>query len=256
MIGFLKDVWCSASVRRRYSEFKSIHPIPVSRWIDIAKREGRKNALLPVRFRQGERGYIGLHAELKGIFENIELGTWAIDSKTMDFFWEHLSSKRVNTILEFGSGSSTCLFAAWMRCNNPEGRVISVDQNIWAANETRERLRMHCLETYSTVLVMDRRDDDRYSIDIEKLKEALSGRAVEMLFVDGPAGCDGCRDNTLPDSLSLFAEEGDFFVHDALRDGELDILLKWDRIQGVEVAGVMPYGNGLGVGKWRISHLS
>ena len=255
MIGYLKDIWHSALMRRRYSEFKSTSPIPVGRWLDIARQEGRPNALVPVRFNKTERGYSGLHPELVPIFEDAELGTWAIDSATMDFFWEHLSSNNVNVILEFGSGSSTCLFAAWMRCNNPKGLVVSVDQNEWAANETRERLIRHGLGEYSKVLVMGRRDDDRFNIDIEILKETLSGRMVEMLFVDGPAGCDGCRDNTMPESLTLFADKCDIFLHDALRDGELGVLLKWSEIKCVEVAGVIPYGNGLGVGKWKASGL-
>ena len=251
MIGFLKDVWCSASVRRRYTEFKSVVPVPVSRWIDIARREGRKDSLLPVRFNKGEHGYHGVHPELSKVFEDVELGTWAIDSMTMDYFWNHLSLKKTDVILEFGSGSSTCLFAAWMRSSNPDGLIVSVDQNEWAANETRKRLKRYNLDKYSKVLVMDRRDDDRYNIDIEKLREALSGRTVEMLFVDGPAGREGCRDNTLPECTALLADEGDFFIHDGLRDSEIDILMKWHQIKGVEVSGVLPYGNGLGVGTWK-----
>lgn len=251
MLEFLKSAWQSRTVRRRYeNEFRSQWPISLERWSEIADSEGRPNSLALVSFGKGEIGYHGKHDELVSVFAGSQLGTWAIDSRTIDFIWSRLDKSRPNTILEFGSGSSTCVFASWLKKNNPDGKIVSIDQNEWAAQETEERLKAFGLQGFVKLLVMQQGANDRYEVDLSLLGDALQGRKVDLVFSDGPAGVDGCRDNTLPAVLPLLADKAIWFLHDALRDGELSICRSWRKINGISVEGIVPFGNGLAVGTW------
>lgn len=183
----------------------------------------------------------------RGLF-GVELGTWAIDENTIDFLWSRLCEIRPETVLEFGSGSSTIVFSEWMKENNPDGLVVSIDQNEWAAKQTLETLRRFGLENLAKILVFGQDANERFIIDHESIKVAFGHRKVDVLFSDGPAGREGCRDNTLPDSFPLLADSAHWFLHDALRDPELDILRSWSNNPGVEVNGIVPFGNGLAVG--------
>ena len=251
MVEFLKSVWQTKSVRRRYKkEFSVRCPIAVERWLEIAQSERSRDSLFPISFRKGEIGYRGKHGELASVFAGAQLGTWAIDSKTIDFIWERMDERHPKTIVEFGSGSSTCVFASWLKKNNPDGKIVSIDQNEWAAQETEERLKAFGLQGFVKLLVMKQGANDRYEVDLSLLGDALQGRKVDLVFSDGPAGVDGCRDNTLPAVLPVLADEAIWFLHDALRDGEMNICQTWGKINGISVEGIVPFGNGLAVGIW------
>ena len=237
-------------MRRRYSEFSSRVPVDLERWQKIAAKHSGTDSLSPVSFRQGEIGYHGAHVELNDVFAGKELGTWAIDSRTIDFIWERLDVRRPNTIVEFGSGSSTCVFASWLKKSNPNGMIVSIDQNEWAAQETVGCLETFGLQGFVKLLIMNQGADDRYVIDLSQLGDALQGRRIDLVFSDGPAGVDGCRDNTLPSVLPLLADEAIWFLHDALRDGEMNICQLWKTIKGISVEGIVPFGKGLAVGTW------
>ena len=252
---FLKMVWRTIVVRRRYSEFSSIAPLPLDRWLairDIERdRYGCKDILFPVAFRKGTHGYHGTCASLKNALSGVELGTWAIDEDTIDFLWKRLDSIHPDTILEFGSGSSTIVFSVWMKQNNPNGRVISIDQNEWAANQTLERLSELQLGKWAEVLVFSQNENDQFIIAKERITSTLKDQKIDLLFSDGPAGKAGCRANTLPDCIPFLSNISHWFLHDSLRDPELEILRNWSAIPGILVEGVVPLGNGLAVGQYK-----
>lgn len=249
MLELVRRIVRSKMLRLRHSEFSSQVPVGVERWLAFVS-SSEKDSLLPVRFRQGESGYQGVHDELKAVFVGQELGTWAIDSKTIDFIWDRLDKKRPDTIVEFGSGCSTCVFASWMKKKNPNGIIVSIDQNEWAAQETQGRLRAFDLQSFVKMINMKQDANDRYEVDLDRLGDALSGREINLVFSDGPAGVDGCRDNTLTSVIPLLADDAVWFLHDALRDGELEICRAWGTIKGISVEGIVPFGNGLAVGTW------
>lgn len=199
---------------------------------------------------KGEIGYTGEHSELADIFSGVELGTWAIDSRTMDWLWDFLNKNKPNTILEFGSGSSTCLFCAWMKKYKESGIVISIEQNKAEAEKTSDRLYKHGMANNGSVLFMETDTAGRIIIDHQKISQKLHGKKVDMLFVDGPAGPTGCRDNALKDSIPFLAKSGHWFLHDSYRTGELRIIEQWSKLNGVMVHGILSRGNGLGIGKW------
>ena len=252
MVSFLRQIWNTAAVRRRHPELNEARVIRLDALNKIRDEEflrsGMSDVLTPVLFRKGTNGYHGSHHELKSVFAGVELGTWAIDEKTMDWFWDTLDQVNPSVILEFGSGCSTCLFAAWMRLRNPRGVVVSVDQNEWAAEQTCNWLRRVGLDGFVKVLVMPLDRYDNYIVKVADIKNLLGGRTVDVVFSDGPAGRRGCRENTLPSVFGVLSSSAHWYLHDALRDGELEILRKWESQPGVSVNGVLPFGNGLAIG--------
>lgn len=256
MTDFIKKTFRFYSIKRRHHEFKSQTPIPVSRWLEIRDEERQRyrdseDLLSPIRFFGSENGYKGIHAELKPIFEGVELGTWALDSRTIDYFWKVLDEKKPKTILEFGSGSSTCAFAAWVKSRDVDCHIISIDQNQSEAEKTMSRLKGFGLVDCSKVLVMPQRtEDDRYDIDVMRIETEFGGKTIDMVFADGPAGRFGCRDSTLPSVIELLSKDAIWFLHDSLRDSELEIADKWATFKGVTCKGVIPFGNGLAVGSY------
>ncbi len=135
-----------------------------------------------------------------------------------------------------------------MKENNPDGLVVSIDQNEWAAKQTLETLRRSGLKNLARILVFGQDANERFIIDHKSIKVALGDRKVDVLFFDGPACREGCRDNTLLDSFPLLADSAHRFLNDALRDPELEILRRWSNNLGVEVNGIVPFGNGLVAG--------
>ena len=249
---YLRQKWHSWSLIRRNPEFLSLDIVPLSRWLAIREAERargfRRDAIVPLC--KPEYGYVGVHESLVEIFKGVELGTWAINRRTMNWLWDELDITRPHNILEFGSGSSTCMFCAWAKERCQQSRIVSIDQSANEAKRTEMRLAHFGLIGQGKVIAMPIDATDHYVVDCELLANLFQGQKVDMVFVDGPAGRNGCRENTLPDVFPLLANKGRFFLHDALRDGELAVLQSWEEIRGVEVAGILPYGNGLAVGNW------
>lgn len=251
MIKFISTAIRSARVRFCNRQFKSREAVALPVWESIKSKHDPNarftNILAPV-WRKSET-YSGSNLILNDALNGLELGLWAIDSLTADCLWHYMESQHPSVILEFGSGSSTCVFAAWMKANNPNGIIVSVDQHDSEADKTNSLLRQHGLDTFAKVIAMPLRSDDRYDIDISRIQSLLNGRTVDVLFTDGPAGPDGCRDNTLTEVQDILSDGATWFLHDALRDGEMSILRKWES-EGASPLGIIPIGMGLAVGKW------
>lgn len=250
MIAYLRSYLKSKIVRLKNPSLRKRECLSLDFIDKIRQKEddGTPEFLLPFSLSKPKKGYCGAHKELIPVFEGVELGTWAIDSVAMDFFWRKLNDIRPNVILEYGSGSSTCLFASWMAKNNPGGLIVSVDQKQEEAIKTKNRISQLGLSAFVHVIVLPLNKDDEFIIDKNALSQAMQGRKVDFLFSDGPAGRPGCRMNTLPDSISLLNDGASWVLHDALRIPELNILKDWTKFRGVKVEGVVPIGKGLGVG--------
>lgn len=252
MTEFIRTALRSSYTRFCHSQFKATEPVAINVWESIRTKHNPHNAikdiLAPV-FRK-KHPYSGSNPLLKDALRGLELGTWAIDSRAADRLWQYLDEKRPNTVLEFGSGTSTCVFSKWMMANNPNGTVISVDQHESEAAKTTDLLKERGLDPLTHVINMPMRPDDRYDINLSQIKELLNDRLVDILFTDGPAGRDGCRDNTFIETRDLLADNALWFLHDSLRDGEMNILREWESA-GATPMGIIPFGMGLAVGTWR-----
>ena len=252
MMTYLKAKIRSSIINWRHPELQSGQILKFETVRHLNERYGRNGTIEdPISpLGNGELGYKGVNSELTDIFTGVELGTWAIDSRTMDWLWDFLNQNKPNTILEFGSGSSTCLFCAWMKRHNKSGIVISIEQSRSEAEKTSARLAKHGMANNGRVLFMETDAAGKIIADHQKISQELHGKKVDMLFVDGPAGPTGCRENTLKSSMTLLAPTGHWFLHDSYRTGELKIIEQWSNLNGVMISGILSYGNGLGIGKW------
>ncbi len=69
-----------------------------------------------------------------------------------------------------------------------------------------------------------------------------------MFWADGPSGPVGCRLGTIS-MLAKFSHHGARSLLDnTFRDGELEILQKWQQLPNIEVNGIYPIGKGLATG--------
>lgn len=49
---------------------------------------------------------------------------------------------------------------------------------------------------------------------------------------------------------SYLSDKGVWFLHDALRDGELDVVQQWQRDEIFRTKGIYVVGQGLAIGEW------
>jgi hypothetical protein len=189
-----------------------------------------------------------LSQDLKGV----TLGDWALDARTLELLWRSLTTRRPSTILEFGSGASTVVLARYGVCTDASGgpdiTIISLEQNEDAATSTEMLLKSAGLEGRATILVCPLNKDGAYQIADDALVRALKGRRLNWILIDGPFGPPGCRIHTLDRLMHLCEANATWFLHDALRDAELEVLHQWQNRPSIRVDGIYSLGEGLATG--------
>jgi predicted O-methyltransferase YrrM len=121
-----------------------------------------------------------------------ELGGWAMTSPTLVWVVDQISSGRVSTILECGSGSSTVWFALALEQRGAPGRIVSLESSPAYADKTRAKLAELGLTHRAQVLTASLIDlelpgrDLQPWYDLSVLADEITG--VDLLFVDGPVG--------------------------------------------------------------------
>ena len=155
-------------------------------------------------------------------------------------------------IIECGAGLSTLVFARSLETNrfgsSNSHSLVSLEQNLWVKQAVETRLQACRLEQHVNVMHSPVSGRGEYQLDPNLLRAHLGSEKADWVVIDGPAGPDGCRASTLP-SLAQFCRPGTrWFLDDAYRDGELDVLNAWNGLGGVVVDGIAPIGKGLGMG--------
>jgi len=161
------------------------------------------------------------------------LGEASIDSFHARHLVQELVARRPKTILELGSGSSTCIIARAIQLMGVEDcKHISVDHEVFFLDLSRRYAELnglanrvvfrHCpLEHISSV------DAEWYS----GVAEALEGREIDLLVVDGPPAWTpdraGARYPALPVLYAHLSRHCTVIVDDANRPGEADITRRW-----------------------------
>jgi hypothetical protein len=231
-------------------------PIPVAYWMLwhrlLRTISGASNPLsLPpdALFKRGER--VGIE-ELSHLLSEDLVDGWSLDLATIRFLWMQLWHDAPRVIVEWGSGVSTVVFAAYAALSlSRQGRrcvVLSMEQDLGFKVETEGRLKKEHLGEFVTVLHAPLRDGP---YDLVELGVVEPGREVDWILIDGPSGPPGCRYWTLPALLGHCGAGARWFLDDAFRDGELAILQQWSKVSGVVVDGIYPIGKGLATGRAR-----
>jgi hypothetical protein len=178
---------------------------------------------------------------------------WTLDGETITFLWNLLQQEQPKVIIECGAGLSTLVFARGFETygfgSSNSRSLVSLEQNLWVKKAVETRLQACGLEQHVSVMHSRvSRGRGEYQLDPNTLRAHLGSEKADWVVIDGPAGPDGCRASTLP-SLAQFCRPGTrWFLDDAYRDGELQVLNQWAGLTGVVVDGIYPIGKGLAVG--------
>ncbi len=161
-------------------------------------------------------------------------------------------------VLEFGSGTSTVVFAALAQTTGT-CRVVSLDESEDFAERTRARLARHGLQRCAEVLVapvvwrrLDGWEGFNYAPPAAQIEDALAGVRADLVFIDGPATWfkrrGDCRFGTLLAARAWAADPAVFVADDVSRRRDLAIFRRWATLPGVTPLGVIRADHGLGIG--------
>jgi predicted O-methyltransferase YrrM len=165
---------------------------------------------------------------------SIPTTSWSMRFSNLLAILDILDTLRPRLVVEFGSGISTLLIAAWMR-ENHQGRIVSFDHDAdWAAI-TRRYLQSHELNDFGEVVHAPlRRDNEEqstnawYDLDDRLLAEFDD---IELVIVDGPpAGIVEGRLARMPALGKLYTKLAPNCVvvlDDANRPGETEVVQSW-----------------------------
>ncbi|MBC9934388.1 class I SAM-dependent methyltransferase [Chitinophaga qingshengii] len=191
--------------------------------------------------------------ELKGLYDGVILGHWTMDAASMAQLWNRLVQERPKVIVECGCGVSTVMFAKYFSLHRPDGILLSLEQDSKEKARLEGRLKELGLEKGIHI----------YHLPVSGPGEGYDFRQFgglaalpfmepfDWLIVDGPAGGDESRYNTVPSLQSMARPGATFFLDDSLRDAEMSILERWNNLPGIKVEGIYPIGKGLAVGFYK-----
>ncbi len=233
--------------------------LPAGYWIALgvtARRMGLgADSLVPQRLNLDVRR-AGPRAA--GLQPPVVLGRWTLDADALRVLETCLERVRPGTIIECGAGVSTIVLATYCRAAavTPSPLVphtYSLEQDLDHAARTRRALARRGLSGFATVLhaPLSRLGGTAtpcYDIEASGLRAQIADRRVDLVLIDGPAGPDAARLETLPSIAGFCRDRATWLLDDALRLGELVVLSEWLRRGLISDLRLLPIGKGLAVG--------
>jgi predicted O-methyltransferase YrrM len=188
-------------------------------------------------------------AEIKEFVTLTEFGGWALDAPTLDLVWSKLLEERPSTIIECGAGTSTMLFAKYATTKHRESiHIISLEQSVETKGRVERRLSEAGLGESVCIVAAPLSARSEYQFEAREMANMVAPPGGDWVFVDGPAGPEGCRTHTLLALAGYCRPGARWFLDDAFRDGELETLRFWSQSPGLSVEGIYPIGKGLATG--------
>ncbi|MGA8849118.1 MAG: glycosyltransferase [Dehalococcoidia bacterium] len=238
-------------------------PIGLDYWVSLRSRAGlifrRPNPLFLSSSLLQTFGKSLAIPDLQQLLWNDVLGEWSLDATTISILWCDLHNACPAVILECGCGISTLCLAKYAQLQSAKMgtrcTVISLEQDEHIKRMVEQRLAENGLDKwaeilYAPIIVEHEHDIEIWNYDADRanLSAKLGARKADWVLVDGPAGPKGCRFGTVP-MLAKFSRRGaSWFLDDAFRDGELEILRRWQRLPNIKVVGIYPIAKGLATG--------
>jgi len=243
-----------SGMRKKYS----LTPAP----LDFVRRLQNKcfyitdfqSSLFPPRSILFQSEYFIQDKEISQLLRGQRLGLWAMSAESLNYIINWLLSHAPDRVIECGSGVSTLCIAAILRrmtTSHYAPHLISFEQSVEQVGITEALLESQSLSDYVTVAhaPLTATCSTYGSAVYSELKatalELLNGEKCDLLVVDGPYGESACRYHVVPELLPSIKPGGTIFMDDALRDGELLVAKKWEKISGIAVEGVVFAGKGL-----------
>lgn len=172
----------------------------------------------------------------------LDYHNWPISSDIALFMAKEIEMNSYDLILEFGSGTSTVLFANMVKQNNAKSTdIISFEHDIKYKNKTKEILHLHNLHKYAKIKFsplekFNYQEKEFYYYKCRNTFEKLHKKAKYnkiFVLVDGPPGSTS-KMARLPAILYLLEYFPDKEIHIAVddfsRQDEKETLLEWERI--------------------------
>jgi hypothetical protein len=229
-------------------------PVPLRYWLTLRTivRGKRGDVLSP----EPEARVVLNTGEIKDLVNFAECGGWALDAPTIDFVWSKLLEERPSTIIECGAGTSTLLFAKYANTRHDASiRVVSLEQSVKTKERVERRLSEAGLGDPVHIIAAPLSVQAEYQFGKSEMRDVTAPVGCDWVFVDGPAGPNGCRTHTLLALAAYCRPSARWFLDDAFRDGELETLRQWSQNPGLSVEGIYPIGKGLATGKIEQPHL-
>ncbi|MEW8026384.1 MAG: class I SAM-dependent methyltransferase [Candidatus Thiodiazotropha sp.] len=154
---------------------------------------------------------------------------WSAEADFIRIIVDACLKLRPELILECSSGLTTLMLARCCQING-EGHVISLEDGLQYADNTRAYIDRYDLGDYATVvhaplqeMVVDGALYTWYATD------AIPETGIDMLVIDGPSGFiqRNSRYPALPVCYPCFADNCAIFLDDAAREDEREIVTMW-----------------------------
>ena len=227
--------------------------IPAAKVLEIRQGAGRLQALWNDRQPLIESTSAPSDPAMRQLLAEMLVGDGALDGESLDILQRLVGQVKPQSMLEFGSGSST-IALGWMLKElhgDSRLRLISVEQDQHWAKVARERIARHGLE--DTVALIHAPlgagpagiPAECYKLSEQQLQQ-IGDLKPEMCLIDGPAYRAGQSRNQVLEMVSdLLADQATILLDDCFRDPELSITARWDQRDDIELLGIWPTSKGV-----------
>jgi predicted O-methyltransferase YrrM len=154
---------------------------------------------------------------------------WSADADFIEIIVDACLRFKPGLILECSSGLTTLMLARCCQING-EGRVISLEDGLQYADNTRDYIALYDLGGYATVVHAPLQE---LAVDGALYKwyatDAIPEAGIDMLVIDGPSGFiqKHSRYPALPVCMSRLATGCTVYLDDAARMDEREIVGMW-----------------------------
>lgn len=185
---------------------------------------------------EAARRCVGAHEVLRRLPDNRHNG-FAITPAAMLYLWRLVQARRPRRILEFGSGLSTRIFAAYAaaQADRFPVRICTVEHDAAWLDDVRRSLQADGLNDYVELVhapllpwMWRGTTFTGYGVHAEQLEAAARPGGFDLCFIDGPPRTVG-RFGCLPLAEPHLAEDAVVLLDDCLRTEEQLVL---ERIRG------------------------
>lgn len=176
---------------------------------------------------------VAVYAEIRPIHGLPKTRGWAASPDFLHYLCKFVAEQKPQTVVECSSGLSTLVLAANIK-KLGRGHVYSLEHDPAYSAKTRELIRSHNLEEWSTVIdaplkPMSINNWEGEWYDFSRLENNLNNAHIDMLVVDGPPHFTAplARYPALPVFAAAMSPGSHVLLDDADRSDEQVIVRRW-----------------------------
>ncbi len=196
--------------------------------------------------------------KIRKALSSVKLTRWSLDVDSINWLIKFVGLKKHDRVLEFGSGTSSILFANICGGNGEEHNpvIVSLEQDKDYAEQSRDMIKADGFEDNVTVIhcPLGEREHELgeitgYNVTDKTFSELPQGWKSDILFVDGPATDGWGRLPAIADCADYLSDECILIMDDALRDDELKIVSYLAEQGDWKFDGIAPVSKGIAVAR-------